>query len=133
MVLRLPSSKPARRPSHRIGYTCFVADFRLHEAPHTGDIGENDPMHHGFQVPGVLGLRHFCPHVDFASSNKPIFLRGLLRHHSFILSATSERVCSCSCYRQHSRAEIVVKSKATRGLVRQATLIEPRAAKRRRC
>lgn len=45
----------------------MVADSKLHEAPHVGDTGENDPNRGSIQLLGVPGSRQLDLHVDVAS------------------------------------------------------------------
>ena len=54
----------------------MIAGFGLHGAPHMGDVGQNDPKRTSCQLLGVLGFSHLDLHVDFASSNKPLFRSG---------------------------------------------------------
>lgn len=61
------------------------ADLRLHEALITADISENDSRRASFYLLGVLRLCYFDFHVDFTSSNRPLFGGkggGLSRHHT---------------------------------------------------
>lgn len=41
----------------------MTADITLHEAPHVGDIGGNDPERESSQLFGVLGSYHFDSHT----------------------------------------------------------------------
>lgn len=52
----------------------MVVGFKLHEAPHMGSIGGNDPEQGSSQLLGVLGFRHFGPSVYCASSKQPFSL-----------------------------------------------------------
>lgn len=54
----------------------MVAGSRLHEAPHLGEIDENDPQCDSFRLLSVHDFHNFDLHADFASSNRPLFPRG---------------------------------------------------------
>lgn len=50
----------------------ITAGFRLPEAPHVGDVDENNPKVESAQLLGVVGFCYFDLHVDLASSNQPL-------------------------------------------------------------
>lgn len=52
----------------------MISGVRLHEAPYTSEIGENDLKHGSCQLLGVLSFCHFGSHADFSSSDQPFFL-----------------------------------------------------------
>lgn len=51
----------------------MILGSRLHEAPHTGEIGDNDSKHGVPQVLGVVGSYRFGLYADFVSSSQPFF------------------------------------------------------------
>ena len=55
-----------------------MCDFRLHGAPHVGDIGENEPKHWNPQLPVVLSVFDFDSYTDLAASNQPLVWAGAL-------------------------------------------------------
>ena len=51
--------------------------FRLHDAPHMGDMDENNPKHWISQLLVVPDVFHFDSHVDLAYSNHTLCVGGL--------------------------------------------------------
>lgn len=51
--------------------------FKLHEAPHTGEIGGNKIKRGNFERRVVPGFLHFDLYVDFVSRNQPRIVWGL--------------------------------------------------------
>lgn len=83
------------RDSHEDGHTSVIAGFRVHQAPHTGNICENAPKVGSSQLLliGVLSFCHFDSRVDLASSKQPFFWGkgGLSRHHPPVVQVRSGR------------------------------------------
>ena len=52
--------------------------FRVHEAPHMGDMVKNEPKRLYSKLLVGLGFFHFDFRVDFASPNQPLFWGGYL-------------------------------------------------------
>ena len=54
-----------------------MCGFRLHDAPHKGDMDENNPKRWNSQLLVVPDVLHSDLHIDFASSNLALFVGGL--------------------------------------------------------
>lgn len=61
---------------------CMMTVFRLHEPPHTGDIGEYDPERGSFRVLGVRAFRNLDCMSILTLQTSQISGRALSRHHS---------------------------------------------------
>lgn len=77
-----PRPKPARNRHEEIVIQGQMFGVRLDEAPPMGVIGENLPERGKSPLLEVLGVCHFDPRVDFASSNEQSFGRGLSQERS---------------------------------------------------
>lgn len=55
----------------------MMPGYRLLEAPHTGDFGENDPERGHSQLLVAHSVLHFDFRVDFPSQNRFFFWEGL--------------------------------------------------------
>lgn len=84
MSTSLPSPPPNQhRNCHKESdHTAHGSCLRLNEAPHMGNIGEECPDRGGSRLLGVHGFGHIDSYVDFTSSNRTVFFRGLSRHQS---------------------------------------------------
>lgn len=66
---------------HVVSRQGTIAGPSLHEVPHTGVIGENDPNQDNFQLLGLLGFGYHGFTRRFFLEKTVISL-GLSRHHS---------------------------------------------------
>ena len=65
-TIALPKNQP-KSVAKKIVIQRLIFGFRLHDAPNTGDMDENNPKHWNSQLLVVPDVFHFNLHVDFAS------------------------------------------------------------------
>lgn len=76
---RYPPCQTSPKPvAKKMVTQLMIAGFRLHDAPHMCDSGENDPKRSSLQLLDMLGFYHFDSHVGFPPQTSH-FLEGCYR------------------------------------------------------